>query len=89
MKRVHALEGGPAEAIVLSHPAGWRPYRREVLHRATRRRTARDGTDPSAPNGDGELPTRIRHTGPTGPAPGRTSLDTVELPVARATRRHP
>ncbi|MEV4497450.1 Hsp70 family protein [Micromonospora arborensis] len=32
--RVHALEGGPAEAIVLSHPAGWRPYRREVLHRA-------------------------------------------------------
>ncbi|MFG2050827.1 Hsp70 family protein [Micromonospora sp. NPDC048935] len=32
--RVHALEGGPAEAVVLSHPAGWRPYRREVLHRA-------------------------------------------------------
>ncbi|WP_328382251.1 Hsp70 family protein [Micromonospora zamorensis] len=34
VERVHALEGGPAEAIVLSHPAGWRPYRREVLHRA-------------------------------------------------------
>ncbi|MCG5471793.1 nitrate- and nitrite sensing domain-containing protein [Micromonospora sp. LAH09] len=50
---------------------------------------ARGGTDPSAQNGDGQLPTRIRHTGPTGPKPGRTSLDTVELPVARATRRHP
>ncbi|MET8547343.1 nitrate- and nitrite sensing domain-containing protein [Micromonospora zamorensis] len=50
---------------------------------------ARDAADPSAPNGDGELPTRTRHTGPTGPEPGRTSLDTVELPVARATRRHP
>ncbi|MET8043470.1 Hsp70 family protein [Micromonospora sp. NPDC005215] len=34
VERVHALEGGPAEAVVLSHPAGWRPYRREVLHRA-------------------------------------------------------
>ncbi|MFE9188034.1 Hsp70 family protein [Micromonospora sp. NPDC007208] len=34
VERVHALEGGAAEAIVLSHPAGWRPYRREVLHRA-------------------------------------------------------
>ncbi|MFG1893372.1 nitrate- and nitrite sensing domain-containing protein [Micromonospora zamorensis] len=50
---------------------------------------ARDAADPSAPNGDGELPTRTRHTGPTGPEPGRTSLDTVEFPVARATRRHP
>ncbi|MET7863119.1 Hsp70 family protein [Micromonospora taraxaci] len=34
VERVHSLEGGPAEAIVLSHPAGWRPYRREVLHQA-------------------------------------------------------
>ncbi|MEV0212926.1 Hsp70 family protein [Micromonospora sp. ALFpr18c] len=34
VERVHALEGGPAEAIVLSHPAGWRPYRRDLLHRA-------------------------------------------------------
>ncbi|WP_371409175.1 nitrate- and nitrite sensing domain-containing protein [Micromonospora zamorensis] len=50
---------------------------------------ARDAADPSTPNGDGELPTRTRHTGPTGPEPGRTSLDTVEFPVARATRRHP
>ncbi|MEK8104764.1 hypothetical protein NKG94_05390 [Micromonospora sp. M12] len=25
VERVHALEGEPAEAIVLSHPAGWRP----------------------------------------------------------------
>ncbi|MGC4783268.1 nitrate- and nitrite sensing domain-containing protein [Micromonospora zamorensis] len=50
---------------------------------------ARDAADPSGPNGDGELPTRTRHTGPTGPEPGRTSLDTVEFPVARATRRHP
>ncbi|WP_328534055.1 nitrate- and nitrite sensing domain-containing protein [Micromonospora zamorensis] len=50
---------------------------------------AHDDADPSTPNGDGELPTRTRHTGPTGPEPGRTSLDTVEFPVARATRRHP
>lgn len=34
VERAHALEGGAAEAIVLSHPAGWRPYRREMLHRA-------------------------------------------------------
>ncbi|MEW1587452.1 Hsp70 family protein [Micromonospora vinacea] len=34
VERVHAQEGRAAEAIVLSHPAGWRPYRREVLHRA-------------------------------------------------------
>ncbi|MBM0277528.1 Hsp70 family protein [Micromonospora tarensis] len=34
VERVHALEGEAAEAIVLSHPAGWRPYRRDVLHRA-------------------------------------------------------
>ncbi|MET7877462.1 Hsp70 family protein [Micromonospora sp. DT68] len=34
VEQAHALEGGPAEAIVLSHPAGWRPYRRELLRRA-------------------------------------------------------
>ncbi|WP_328417553.1 Hsp70 family protein [Micromonospora sp. NBC_00389] len=34
VEQVYAVEGGPAEAIVLSHPAGWRPYRRELLHRA-------------------------------------------------------
>ncbi|MGW3607428.1 Hsp70 family protein [Micromonospora sp. NPDC005161] len=34
VERVYAFEGGPADAIVLSHPAGWRPYRRELLHRA-------------------------------------------------------
>ncbi|MEO3769148.1 nitrate- and nitrite sensing domain-containing protein [Micromonospora sp. B9E7] len=49
----------------------------------------RDDVDPPAPNGDGELPTRVRHTGPPGPEHGRTSLDTVEMPVARAARRHP
>ncbi|MET7877464.1 sensor histidine kinase [Micromonospora profundi] len=34
------------------------------------------------------LPTRIRQPGPTGPEPGSAGPDTVELPVARATRRH-
>ncbi|MEV4387883.1 Hsp70 family protein [Micromonospora sp. NPDC049580] len=34
VEQVHAVEGGPAEAVVLSHPAAWRPYRRELLHRA-------------------------------------------------------
>ncbi|MCX5064427.1 Hsp70 family protein [Micromonospora lupini] len=34
VEQVHAAEGGPAEAVVLSHPASWRPYRRELLHRA-------------------------------------------------------
>ncbi|MEU0153438.1 Hsp70 family protein [Micromonospora fulviviridis] len=32
--RVSAHEGGLAEAVVLSHPAGWGPHRRELLHRA-------------------------------------------------------
>ncbi|MET8832625.1 Hsp70 family protein [Micromonospora sp. NPDC004540] len=32
--RVSAHEGGFAEAVVLSHPAGWGPHRRELLHRA-------------------------------------------------------
>ncbi|MEW2145405.1 nitrate- and nitrite sensing domain-containing protein [Micromonospora vinacea] len=50
--------------------------------------SARTGTDLPDPNGDGALPTRVRHTGPTGPDHGRTSLDTVELPVARTARRH-
>ncbi|MEU8390048.1 nitrate- and nitrite sensing domain-containing protein [Micromonospora sp. NPDC048843] len=45
---------------------------------------AQTGTDPS---GNGALPTRVRHPGPTGPENGRTSLDTVELPVARTARR--
>ncbi|MEV1015933.1 Hsp70 family protein [Micromonospora sp. NPDC049801] len=34
VEQAHAAEGGPAEAVVLSHPAGWRPYRRELLRRA-------------------------------------------------------
>jgi molecular chaperone DnaK (HSP70) len=34
VERVFALEGEPAEAIVLSHPAGWGQHRRELLHRA-------------------------------------------------------
>ncbi|GGO32164.1 nitrate- and nitrite sensing domain-containing protein [Micromonospora parathelypteridis] len=50
---------------------------------------ARDGADLPDPNGDGELPTRVRRTGPTSPEHGRTSLDTVEMPVARTARRHP
>ncbi|MEU4531405.1 nitrate- and nitrite sensing domain-containing protein [Micromonospora ureilytica] len=48
----------------------------------------RTGTDLPDPSGDGALPTRVRHTGPTGQENGRTSLDTVELPVARKARRH-
>ncbi|RAO27865.1 hypothetical protein PSN13_05753 [Micromonospora saelicesensis] len=48
---------------------------------------ARTGTDLTDPNGNGALPTRVRHNGPTGPEHGRTSLDTVELPVARTARR--
>ncbi|MCG5441384.1 nitrate- and nitrite sensing domain-containing protein [Micromonospora sp. NIE79] len=50
--------------------------------------SARTGADLPEPNGDGALPTRVRHPGPTGPEHGRTSLDTVELPVARTARRH-
>ncbi|WCN79320.1 sensor histidine kinase [Micromonospora sp. LH3U1] len=50
---------------------------------------ARNGADLPDPSGDGELPTRVRHTGPTGPEHGRTALDTVEMPVAKAARRHP
>ncbi|MEU8421371.1 nitrate- and nitrite sensing domain-containing protein [Micromonospora sp. NPDC048835] len=49
---------------------------------------ARTGADRPDPNGDGALPTRVRHPGPPGPQNGRTSLDTVELPVARTARRH-
>ncbi|MEU7588639.1 nitrate- and nitrite sensing domain-containing protein [Micromonospora sp. NPDC049230] len=49
---------------------------------------AHDGTGPPEPNGDGALPTRVRQSGPTGPEHGRASLDTVEMPVARAARRH-
>ncbi|MFJ6169265.1 sensor histidine kinase [Micromonospora orduensis] len=36
---------------------------------------------------DGDLPMRIRQPGPIGPNPGSAGPDTVELPVARATRR--
>ncbi|MEU8181341.1 nitrate- and nitrite sensing domain-containing protein [Micromonospora sp. NPDC049047] len=50
---------------------------------------AQQSTNRPAPSGDGALPTRVRQTGPTGPEPGRTGLDTVEIPVARAARRHP
>ncbi|TYB39139.1 Hsp70 family protein [Micromonospora sp. AP08] len=32
--RVSAYEGEFAEAVVLSHPAGWGPHRRDLLHRA-------------------------------------------------------
>ncbi|MBM7489235.1 signal transduction histidine kinase [Micromonospora luteifusca] len=50
---------------------------------------ARDGADLPDPSGDGALPTRVRQAGPTGPEHRRTSLDTVEIPVARTARRHP
>ena len=49
---------------------------------------ARTDADLPDPNGGGALPTRVRHSGPTGPEHGRTSLDTVELPIARTARRH-
>ncbi|MGW3786754.1 sensor histidine kinase [Micromonospora chokoriensis] len=49
----------------------------------------RDAEDPPAPNGDGALPTRVRHGGPSGFGNDRTSLDTVEIPIARTARRHP
>ncbi|MGW3887856.1 nitrate- and nitrite sensing domain-containing protein [Micromonospora chokoriensis] len=50
---------------------------------------SRDAVDPPAPNDDGVLPTRVRHTGQSGFGNDRTSLDTVEIPVARTARRHP
>ncbi|MFF5199345.1 nitrate- and nitrite sensing domain-containing protein [Micromonospora parva] len=49
---------------------------------------ARTDTDLPGPSGDGALPTRVRQPGPIGPEHGRTSLDTVEMPVARTARRH-
>ncbi len=49
---------------------------------------ARADADLPDPSGDGALPMRVRHPGPVGPENGRTSLDTVELPVARTARRH-
>ncbi|PYC66237.1 hypothetical protein C7C45_26340 [Micromonospora arborensis] len=52
-------------------------------------RPDRDGADRPDASGDGDLPTRVRRTGPTGPEHRRTSLDTVEIPVARTARRHP
>ncbi|RQX01699.1 hypothetical protein DLJ59_17850 [Micromonospora inaquosa] len=48
---------------------------------------ARTDADLPDPSGDGALPMRVRHPGPIGPEHGRTSLDTVELPVARTARR--
>ncbi|MCZ7375010.1 sensor histidine kinase [Micromonospora sp. WMMC250] len=50
---------------------------------------SRDAVDPPAPNGDGALPTRVRQAGPSGFGNDRTSLDTVEIPIARTARRHP
>ncbi|MGC4814986.1 nitrate- and nitrite sensing domain-containing protein [Micromonospora sp. DT228] len=47
------------------------------------------GTGPPEAGGNGALPTRVRQTGPTHPEHGRAALDTVEMPVARAARRHP
>ncbi|MFC3504200.1 Hsp70 family protein [Micromonospora krabiensis] len=34
VERVHGREGEPAEAVVLSHPAGWGRHRRDLLHAA-------------------------------------------------------
>ncbi|MBM0278132.1 sensor histidine kinase, partial [Micromonospora tarensis] len=48
----------------------------------------RTGVDVPDQGGDGALPTRVRHAGPIGPEHGRTSLDTVEIPIARTARRH-
>ncbi|MET8257845.1 nitrate- and nitrite sensing domain-containing protein [Micromonospora sp. NPDC005205] len=48
---------------------------------------AHTGADLTDPVGNGALPTRVRHSGPNGPEHVRTSLDTVELPVARTARR--
>ncbi|MET8043468.1 nitrate- and nitrite sensing domain-containing protein [Micromonospora sp. NPDC005215] len=50
---------------------------------------AHHGTGRPDPSGDGALPTRVRQAGPTGPEHGRAGLDTVEMPAARAARRHP
>ncbi|MCO1596958.1 nitrate- and nitrite sensing domain-containing protein [Micromonospora sp. RHAY321] len=47
-----------------------------------------DGVGATDPGGHGELPTRIRQAGPSGPHAGSAGPETVELPVARATRRH-
>ncbi|TDB71783.1 Hsp70 family protein, partial [Micromonospora sp. KC721] len=33
-EQARVTEGGPAEAVVVSHPAGWGTHRRELLHRA-------------------------------------------------------
>ncbi|MGC5287490.1 nitrate- and nitrite sensing domain-containing protein [Micromonospora sp. DT231] len=50
---------------------------------------AHHGTGPPDAGGNGALPTRVRQTGPAHPEHGRAALDTVEMPVARAARRHP
>ncbi|MDG4810689.1 nitrate- and nitrite sensing domain-containing protein [Micromonospora sp. WMMD1120] len=58
--------------------------------------TGPDGADTPRPpvradapgrSGDDALPTRVRHAGPTGPEHGRTSVDTIEIPIARTARR--
>jgi molecular chaperone DnaK (HSP70) len=36
VERVQAEEGGPAEHIVVTHPAGWGAYRKRLLHEALR-----------------------------------------------------
>ncbi|MBQ0902181.1 nitrate- and nitrite sensing domain-containing protein [Micromonospora sp. U21] len=51
-------------------------------------RPARAAAGEPGPSGHGELPVRTRQPGPTGSEPGTTGPDTVELPVARAARRH-
>ncbi|SIM61502.1 Signal transduction histidine kinase [Micromonospora cremea] len=51
-------------------------------------RPARAAAGEPGPSGHGELPVRTRQPGPTRPEPGTTGPDTVELPVARAARRH-
>ncbi|MGW3607430.1 nitrate- and nitrite sensing domain-containing protein [Micromonospora sp. NPDC005161] len=51
-------------------------------------RPARAGADGPGPGDHGELPVRTRQPGPTGPEPGTPGPETVELPVARAARRH-
>ncbi|MFI6784990.1 nitrate- and nitrite sensing domain-containing protein [Micromonospora sp. NPDC050276] len=74
----------PAQLVTVSDTG--RPPATTAPH--TPHPPARTGADLPDPSGDGALPTRVRQTGPIGPEHGRTSLDTVELPVAKTARRH-
>ncbi|SCF16334.1 Signal transduction histidine kinase [Micromonospora coriariae] len=70
----------PASLVTVTGPAAAPP---DPAHRP-----ARAAAVEPDPGGPGELPVRTRQPGPTGPVPGTPGPDTVELPVARAARRH-